>query len=75
MLHDDWHGTFPLRYQVLESLASEFGHQRGSSRDTRGGRNFLHKGGQAKGGGGGGGRRGEEEEEKRRGGEEERDLD
>ena len=25
MLHDDWHGTFPLRHLVLKSLALEFG--------------------------------------------------
>ena len=29
MLHDDWHGAFPLRWQVSESLALEFGARHG----------------------------------------------
>ena len=29
MLHNDWHGTFPIHCQVLESLASEFGMRNG----------------------------------------------
>ena len=29
MLHDDWHGAFPLRFEVLEFLASEFGTRNG----------------------------------------------
>ena len=29
MLHNDWHGTFPYRYGVLEYLASEFGTRNG----------------------------------------------
>ena len=24
MLHDDWHGTFPIHYRVLEALAEDF---------------------------------------------------